>query len=56
MTAPMITTPVSEQTPDPVFDLDVSIVETGPLVTELLRMTDDGCGATCDSACANSTC
>ncbi|MGH4015934.1 MAG: FxLD family lanthipeptide [Pseudonocardiaceae bacterium] len=28
------------------FDLDVSIVESGPVVTELMRLTDDGCGQT----------
>lgn len=38
------------------FDLDVSIVEQGPVVAELMRNTDDGCGSTCQSACANSTC
>ncbi|GAB3454278.1 FxLD family lanthipeptide [Actinophytocola sediminis] len=36
---------------DSEFDLDVSIVESGPVVDELLRLTDDGCGATCESAC-----
>jgi FxLD family lantipeptide len=38
------------------FDLDVSIVESGPVIDQLLNLTDDGCGATCQSACANSTC
>ncbi|WNV90245.1 FxLD family lanthipeptide [Umezawaea sp. Da 62-37] len=36
---------------DSEFDLDVSVVESGPVVDELLRLTDDGCGATCESAC-----
>ncbi len=36
---------------DSEFDLDVSIVESGPVVTELMRLTDDGCGSTCESAC-----
>lgn len=31
--------------------LDVSIVESGPAAERLIRMTDDGCGATCESAC-----
>ena len=38
------------------FDLDISIVESGPVVAELMRITDDNCGQTCQSACANSTC
>ncbi|MGH8898293.1 MAG: FxLD family lanthipeptide [Egibacteraceae bacterium] len=39
---------------DPDFDLDITIVESGQLVHELLRMTDDGCGTTCQSACPPS--
>jgi FxLD family lantipeptide len=35
------------------FDLDVSIVESGPAVDELMRVTDDGCGTTCASACTS---
>lgn len=35
------------------FDLDVSIVESGPAVDELMRITDDGCGTTCASACTS---
>jgi FxLD family lantipeptide len=38
------------------FDLDLSIVSSGPVVADLMRSTDDGCGATCQSACSNSTC
>ncbi|MGH8902521.1 MAG: FxLD family lanthipeptide [Egibacteraceae bacterium] len=41
---------------DSEFDLDVSIVESGPVIAELMRSTDDGCGSTCESACSNSTC
>ncbi len=33
------------------FDLDVSIIESGPVVAELIRLTDDNCGTTCESAC-----
>jgi FxLD family lantipeptide len=46
-------TPQSISVPviDPEFDLDVTVVESGQLVEELIRMTDDGCGATCQSAC-----
>lgn len=36
---------------DSEFDLDVSIVESGPVVDEMMRLTDDGCGRTCESAC-----
>jgi FxLD family lantipeptide len=38
------------------FDLDVSIVESGPVIAELMRNTDDGCGQSCQSACAGSGC
>jgi len=41
---------------DEEFDLDISIVASGPVVAELMRSTDDGCGSTCQSACANSGC
>ena len=33
------------------FDLDVTVVEGGVSIADLLRMTDDGCGTTCQSAC-----
>ena len=38
---------------DPDFDLDVSIVETGPVIADLTRNTDDNCGQTCQSACTS---
>ncbi|MGH8885339.1 MAG: FxLD family lanthipeptide [Egibacteraceae bacterium] len=42
---------------DTEFDLDVSIVESGPVIDDLMRLTDDGCGSTCESACpAESGC
>ncbi|MEY9211449.1 FxLD family lanthipeptide [Thermobifida halotolerans] len=42
---------------DPQFDLDISIVESGPVISDLMRLTDDGCGTTCESACpAQSGC
>jgi FxLD family lantipeptide len=34
------------------WDLDISIVESGPAADQLIRMTDDGCGKTCQSACS----
>ncbi|MGW0708184.1 FxLD family lanthipeptide [Streptomyces sp. NPDC002643] len=37
------------------FDLDITIVESGPNSDHLIRLTDDGCGQTCESAC-NSSC
>jgi FxLD family lantipeptide len=43
-------------TVDPEFDFDVSIVESGPVVEDLMRLTDDGCGSSCDSACSGSGC
>ncbi|WP_245834535.1 MULTISPECIES: FxLD family lanthipeptide [Streptomyces] len=36
------------------WDLDVSIVESGPEADRLIRMTDDGCGETCESACSTT--
>ncbi|OXM59665.1 FxLD family lanthipeptide [Amycolatopsis vastitatis] len=36
---------------NPDWDLDLSIVESGPVVEEMMRLTDDGCGSTCESAC-----
>ncbi|MGH4018845.1 MAG: FxLD family lanthipeptide [Pseudonocardiaceae bacterium] len=42
---------------DSQFDLDVSIVESGPVIDDLMRLTDDNCGSTCESACpAQSGC
>ena len=38
---------------DSEFDLDVSIVESGPVIAELMRLTDDNCGNTCESACTS---
>jgi FxLD family lantipeptide len=33
------------------LDLDVTIVESGPVVADLMRSTDDNCGSTNQSAC-----
>lgn len=38
------------------FTLDVTIVEHAPIIPDLMRSTDDGCGSTCASACSNSGC
>ncbi|MGH3694848.1 MAG: FxLD family lanthipeptide [Pseudonocardiaceae bacterium] len=36
------------------WDLDVSIVESGPAADKLIQMTDDGCGQTCETACSTT--
>lgn len=36
---------------DSEFDLDVSIVESAPVVDELMQITSDNCGQTCETAC-----
>lgn len=33
------------------FDLDIRLVESGPVIAELLRSTSDNCGSTNQSAC-----
>lgn len=38
------------------FDLEVTVVEHGPVIPALLNGSEDNCGKTCESACANSTC
>lgn len=38
------------------FDLDVTIVESGPVVDELMRSTSDNCGGTCETACPATGC
>jgi FxLD family lantipeptide len=37
----------------PDFDLDVTIIEGGPVVPEPVMSTSDGCGHTCESACTS---
>lgn len=44
---------VDDMDPDGDFDLDVRIVETGPVIAELMRSTDDNCGQTCETACTS---
>lgn len=41
---------------DSEFDLDVSIVESSPVIDELMRLTDDNCGSTCETACPATGC
>ena len=38
---------------DDEFDLDISIVDSGPVIPELLRSTSDNCGGTCGTACTS---
>lgn len=38
---------------DGLYDLTISIVESGPVIPELLRSTSDNCGGTCASACTS---
>ncbi|MGI5293029.1 FxLD family lanthipeptide [Nonomuraea polychroma] len=33
------------------WTLDIRLIESGPEADRLIRMTDDGCGKTCQSAC-----
>jgi FxLD family lantipeptide len=51
-----MTVQLEEQAPDITddWDLDVSIIESGPEASRLIRMTDDNCTSTCESACAGS--
>lgn len=35
------------------FDLEISLVESGPVIPELLRSTSDNCGSTCATACTS---
>lgn len=39
---------------DDAWELDISIVESGPAADTLIRMTNDGCGVTCQSACSTT--
>lgn len=36
------------------FDLDITIFETDAGLAELMRLTDDGCGSTCETACGTT--
>lgn len=39
--------------PDPDFDLDIEFIEAGGTVEHIIKMTQDGCGSTCASACTS---
>ena len=44
---------LTKATGDADFDLDITIIESSPVVPELVRSTSDGCGSTCESACTS---
>lgn len=44
--------PTSADLPDD-WELDITIVESGPAADQLIRMTDDGCNSTCGTACTS---
>lgn len=46
-------TPVAQEPDFGEWELDVSIVESGPTADRLIRMTDDGCNSTCATACTS---
>jgi FxLD family lantipeptide len=35
------------------FELDITIVDAGPVIPELMRSTSDNCGGTCATACTS---
>ena len=42
---------IDEQDP---FDLDVRVLEVGGGASQLIELTDNGCGSTCSSPCATN--
>ena len=42
-----------EAVDDADFDLDVTIIDAAPVVSEPVLSTSDGCGGTCESACTS---
>ncbi|QOC94415.1 FxLD family lanthipeptide [Micromonospora craniellae] len=51
LTAPATTG--ETDTEEDLFDLDISLIESGPVIPELMRSTSDNCGKTCASACTS---
>jgi FxLD family lantipeptide len=35
------------------FDLDIEFIEAGGTVEHIIKMTEDNCGSTCESACTS---
>ena len=56
VSAPAVSALPAEQDPTGAageqFDLDVSFLEAGGTVKDLIFMTNDSCGTTCESACS----
>ncbi|MEV7512054.1 FxLD family lanthipeptide [Streptomyces sp. NPDC091201] len=46
-------TPATAEQDDAGFDLDITIVEGGAAADQLIRLTGDGCGSTCATACVS---
>lgn len=61
MSTPTIDTPTATGAVDPdvdrgadtEFELDIRIFESGVGLDEIIRMTDDNCGSSCQSACTS---
>ncbi|TDC08065.1 FxLD family lantipeptide [Nonomuraea longispora] len=51
LSTPAVPPPAPALDIEPDFELDITFVESGPEADRLIRMTDDGCGKTCQSAC-----
>ncbi|MCM4078298.1 FxLD family lanthipeptide [Paractinoplanes hotanensis] len=43
---------LEDQTTDG-FDLDIDFIEAGGTVEHIIKMTEDQCGTTCESACTS---
>jgi FxLD family lantipeptide len=52
-TATLTTMPPASGPGDDDFELDITLVESGPIIPELLASTSDNCGSTCASACTS---
>jgi FxLD family lantipeptide len=37
-----------------VFDLDITVIESGGEAASLINLTDDGCGSSCPQACVTN--
>jgi FxLD family lantipeptide len=35
------------------FDLDIEFIEAGGTIEHIIKMTEDNCGTTCESACTS---
>ncbi|MFI9643730.1 FxLD family lanthipeptide [Micromonospora sp. NPDC051925] len=52
MTQPA-TLPDAEDRPLDEFDLNIEFIEAGGTVEHIIKMTEDSCGSTCESACTS---